>query len=129
MKPAGWMFLGVMAAVTPPQMAFAQHAEGGAPLTETQKMGQMLYEQSCGVCHTKPTLVSPVFGPILSQETLEGRQDLIQSFITNGSARMPGFKVMYKPDQIAAIASYLKTVPKPAPEAAPDQSNAPRVQD
>lgn len=128
MKPAGWIFLGVVAAM-PPQMAFAQHAGGGAPLTETQKTGQMLYEQSCGVCHTKPTLVSAVFGPILSQETLEGQQELIQSFIANGSARMPGFKVMYKPDQIAAIASYLKTVPKPAAEAAPDQRNAPRVQD
>jgi mono/diheme cytochrome c family protein len=128
MKPEGWIFLCVFAAL-PPQAALAQHAAGGAPLSDTQKSGQLLYEQSCGICHSKPTLTSPVFGPKLSQETLEGREELIQAFIANGSARMPGFKVMYKPNQIAAIASYLKTVPKPPPEAAADDSNAPRVQD
>jgi mono/diheme cytochrome c family protein len=74
-------------------------------------------------------LVSPVYGPVLSQETLEGREEVIRAYIANGSARMPGFKVMYKPEQIAAIASYLKTLPKPPPEEKIDQSNAPRVQD
>ena len=127
MKPEGWIFLCALAVW--PQVASAQHGGASTPLTDNQKMGRMLYEQSCGVCHSKPTLVSPVFGPVLSQETLEGREELMRAFIANGSARMTGFKVMYEPAQIAAIASYLKTLPKPAVEAVIDQRTTPRVQD
>ena len=32
-------------------------------------------------------------------------------FISNGTARMPGFKYTYTPEQIAAIAAYIKTLP------------------
>ena len=127
MKPEGWVFLCALALW--PQAASAQHGGGNAPLTDTQRMGRLLYEQSCGVCHSKPTLVSAVFGPVLSQQTLEGREELIGTFIANGSARMPGFKVMYEPAEIAAIASYLKTLPKPASETPVDQRSTPRVQD
>jgi mono/diheme cytochrome c family protein len=126
MTRKGWIFL--FALMTWPQAASAQHAGANAPLNETQMMGRLLYEQSCGICHVKPHLVAPVFGPVLSQETLEGREDLVRAFIANGSARMPGFKTMYEPAQIAAIASYLKTVPKPPPEAV-DTSKAPLAQD
>jgi len=126
MKPAGWIVL--CAVVASPQMASAQHGGADTPLTDTQKMGRMLYEQSCGVCHVKPHLVAPVFGPVLSQDTLEGREELIRAFITNGSARMPGFKIMYSPEQIAAIAAYIKTIPRPAPESV-DTNAAPRAQD
>ena len=126
MKPEGWIFLCTLAVW--PQAALAQHGGGTTPLNDTQKMGQMLYEQSCGICHVKPHLMAPVFGPILSQETLEGREELIRAFITNGSARMPGFKIMYSPEQIAAIASYIKILPKPPAEAV-DTSAAPRAAD
>jgi mono/diheme cytochrome c family protein len=37
--------------------------------------------------------------------------------ITNGTPRMPGFKLLFEPAQINAIVAYLKTVP--APQAAP----------
>jgi mono/diheme cytochrome c family protein len=126
MRPTGWIFLCAIAAF--PQAALAQHGGPSAPLTETQKTGRMLYEQSCGICHVRPHLVAPVFGPTLSQETLEGREELIRAFIANGSARMPGFKIMYKPEQIAAIASYIKTLPKPAAESV-DTNAAPRAAD
>ena len=127
MRPEGWIFLCALAAAWP-QAASAQHAGGGAPLSDAQKSGKLLYEQSCGICHEKPHLVAPVYGPKLSQETLEGRQELIQAFITNGSARMPGFKYMYSPDQIAGIAAYIKTVPKPAADSS-EADSAPRAQD
>jgi mono/diheme cytochrome c family protein len=127
MKPEGWVFLCALAAAWP-QAASAQHAGGGAPLSDAQTSGRLLFEQSCGICHLKPHLVAPVYGPTLSQDTLEGRQELIQAFITNGSARMPAFKYMYGPDQIAAIAAYIKTVPKPA-AASTDTDSAPRAQD
>jgi mono/diheme cytochrome c family protein len=32
-------------------------------------------------------------------------------FISNGTARMPGFKYTYDPEEIAAIAAYIKTLP------------------
>jgi mono/diheme cytochrome c family protein len=121
----GWIFLFVLAAW--PQGASAQTPA----LTDIQKSGRLLYEQSCGICHTKPTLISPLYGPALSKESLEGREDLLRAFIANGTSRMPGFKTMYEPAQIDAIVSYLKTLPKPPPEpeAAPRASSGPRVED
>jgi mono/diheme cytochrome c family protein len=35
----------------------------------------------------------------------------MRDLIANGTPRMPGFKYTYSPDQIAAIAAYLKTLP------------------
>jgi mono/diheme cytochrome c family protein len=52
-----------------------------------------------------------MYGPELSSVNLGGREDLLREFISNGTARMPGFKYTYNADQIAAIAAYLKTLP------------------
>jgi mono/diheme cytochrome c family protein len=71
-----------------------------------------LFEQSCGVCHTRPTLVSGMFGPELSKESAGGNEAAMREFITNGTPRMPGFKYTYSSEQIAAIAAYLKTMPR-----------------
>jgi mono/diheme cytochrome c family protein len=103
-------------------------AQPAPALTDTQRTGRMLYEQSCGICHTKPTLISPLYGPALSKESLEGREDVLRVFIANGTARMPGFKTMYTQSQIDAIVQYLKTLPKP-PEEAPAKTGGPRVED
>jgi mono/diheme cytochrome c family protein len=103
-------------------------AQPAPALTDMQRTGRMLYEQSCGICHTKPTLISPLYGPALSKESLEGREDVLRVFIANGTARMPGFKTMYTPSQIDAIVQYLKTLPKP-PEEAPAKAGGPRVED
>jgi mono/diheme cytochrome c family protein len=126
MMRSGWIVLLVLAAL--PQSLSAQPA--AANLSEIQRQGRMLFEQSCGVCHTKPTLVSPLYGPALSKESLDGNEDVLRAFITNGTARMPGFKTMYQPAQIDAVVQYLKTVPKPPPEpeAAP-RPGGPRVED
>jgi mono/diheme cytochrome c family protein len=80
-------------------------------LTDQQQLGRRLFEQSCGVCHTRPTLVSGMYGPELSKESAGGREDVMRDVITNGTPRMPAFKFTYDPDQIAAIAAYLKTTP------------------
>jgi mono/diheme cytochrome c family protein len=80
-------------------------------LNEQQKLGRRLFEQSCGVCHTRPTLVAGMYGPELSRITLGGREDLVATFISNGTPRMPAFKYTYTPEQIAAIAAYIKTLP------------------
>jgi mono/diheme cytochrome c family protein len=102
-----------------PQAGSAQVA-----LTDTQKLGQRLFEQSCGVCHTRPTLVSGLYGPTLSKDAAGGREDLIRDVITNGTPRMPAFKYTYDATQIAAIAAYLKIMPAPAAEPSPARPQA-----
>jgi mono/diheme cytochrome c family protein len=79
-------------------------------LNAQQQLGRRLFEQSCGVCHTRPTLISGMYGPELSKLNLAGREELLRMFISNGTARMPGFKYTYSPDQITAIAAYVKTL-------------------
>ncbi len=80
-------------------------------LNAQQQLGRRLFEQSCGVCHTRPTLISGMYGPELSKLNLGGQEDLLRKFISEGTARMPGFKYTYNPEQIAAIAAYVKTLP------------------
>lgn len=109
--------------------AIAQGA--GDQLNDTQKIGQALFVQSCGVCHLKPQLNSPQFGPVLSKDTLGGQENTMREVIANGTPRMPGFKYQFKPEQITAIAAYIKTIPVPAAPAAPGagKSNASRDAD
>jgi mono/diheme cytochrome c family protein len=80
-------------------------------LNDQRQLGRRLFEQSCGVCHTRPTLVAGMYGPELSKESAGGREDVLRDLIANGTPRMPGFKHTYSPDQITAIAAYLKTLP------------------
>jgi mono/diheme cytochrome c family protein len=96
-----------------------------------QKLGMRIFNQSCRVCHTKPQIISPQYAPVLSMNTLGGKADLIAEVISNGTPRMPGFKYQYKPDEIAAVAAYIKTIPVPAAAAAPapSKSNAARDAD
>lgn len=87
-------------------------------LNDSQKLGQSLFVQSCGVCHLKPQLNSPQFAPTLSRDSASGNEDAMRQVIANGTPRMPGFKYTFSDTQIAAIASYLKTV-APQTAAAP----------
>ncbi len=80
---------------------------------DQQNLGMRLFNQSCRVCHTKPQLVSPQYGPVLSKATLDGKADLIREVISNGTPRMPGFKYDFKPAEIDAIIAYIQTVPAP----------------
>jgi len=80
-------------------------------LNQTQMLGRRLVEQHCGVCHTRPTLVSGMYGPELSRETAGGNQEVVRGIVTNGTPRMPGFKHMFNEEQIAAIAAYLAVLP------------------
>jgi mono/diheme cytochrome c family protein len=79
-----------------------------------QQLGMRLFNQSCRVCHTKPTLLSPQYGPTLSMNTLGGNADTMREVISNGTARMPGFKYDFNSVQIDAIVAYIKTLPTPA---------------
>jgi mono/diheme cytochrome c family protein len=88
---------------------FASAAE--VELNAQQKLGWRLYETSCGVCHTRPTLIAGMYGPEINKESAGGREEAVREIIANGTPRMPGFKYTYNPEQIAAIAAYVRTLP------------------
>jgi mono/diheme cytochrome c family protein len=87
-------------------------------LNQTQTLGRSLFVQSCGVCHLPPQLGAPRYAPALSRDSAGGQESAIREVIANGTPRMPGFKANFTPEQIAAVAAYLKTVP-PTAAAAP----------
>jgi mono/diheme cytochrome c family protein len=91
-------------------------------LSAKETQGQALFAQHCVVCHFRTQITSPgQWGPPLSKATLGGDESLIREYITDGTPRMPGFKYNFRPEQIEAIASFVKTlpVPPPAPPANP----------
>jgi mono/diheme cytochrome c family protein len=94
--------------------AGAQPAGGNQSLDDKQLLGMRLFNQSCRVCHTKPQLTSPLYGPELSQSSAGGQESVMRDVISNGTPRMPGFKHHFEPAQIEAIVAYLKTIPTPA---------------
>jgi mono/diheme cytochrome c family protein len=87
--------------------------------SDQRTLGMRLFNQSCRVCHTKPQLSSPQYGPALSMNTFGGNAEALRQFISNGTPRMPGFKYTFKPAEIDAIVAYIKTIPAPAETAAP----------
>jgi mono/diheme cytochrome c family protein len=91
-----------------PIAALAQPADAA---DQQQRLGMRLFDQSCRVCHTKPTLVSPRYGPALSGDTLGGKADTMAEVIGDGTPRMPGFKYQFTPAEIDAIVAYIKTIP------------------
>jgi mono/diheme cytochrome c family protein len=101
----GWIAVLLVSGI--PALALAAEVE----LNDQQKLGWRLFETSCGVCHTRPTLIAGLYGPELNKDTASGREETIRDIVTNGTPRMPGFKYTYNPDQIAAIAAYVKTLP------------------
>lgn len=107
MSRRAWM----MSLVLWPIAAAAQPANGNNDQT---MLGMRLFNQSCRVCHTKPQLVSPQYGPVLSMNTLGGKADVMREVISNGTPRMPGFKYHFKPAEIDAIVAYIKTIPAPS---------------
>ena len=113
MKRSTWFVLALLAVW--PHAAWAQQGAGNARLNDKQLLGMRLFNQSCRVCHTKPQLTSPVYGPTLSRQSLGGQDDVMREVISNGTPRMPGFKHHFASTQIDAIVAYLKTVPAPAP--------------
>jgi mono/diheme cytochrome c family protein len=100
---------GLVALALSAQAANAQSA--GPALDDTQRLGRALFNQSCRVCHTPPSLNAPLYGPALSQDTQRGKDDVMVEIIREGSPRMPGFKYQLGADQIGAIVAYLRTVP------------------
>jgi len=99
-----------------PQIAAAQESQ----LNDRQRQGQALFTQHCVVCHMRTQLTSPgQWGPQLSKLTLGGDESLIREYITEGTPRMPAFKYNFRPEQIEAIAAFVRVLPEPAPATPP----------
>src|SRR6478735_6789747 len=102
--------------------AFAQGAAKQAVTSAAKpdlSVGRQHFEQSCGVCHTKPLITSGRFGPALSKESLGGQADVMAEVIGNGvPLRMPGFKHQLNQNQIRDVVAYIQTLDPPPPEAA-----------
>ena len=108
MKRNAWMVVPLLAACVR-----SAGAEPAAALDDKQLLGMRLFNQSCRVCHTKPQLTSPLYGPELSQNSAGGQETVMRDVISNGTPRMPGFKYHFEPAQIDAIVAYVKTIPTP----------------
>ena len=117
----------ILAGVSGVARAADEHGHGPADLNPVQAEGRRLYQQSCGVCHTKPTITAPLFGPQLSKAMVEGpREAQAKKQIADGSPNMPGFKYNYTPTQIDAVVEFLKLLPvPPAPPPKPTPAAAP----
>ena len=102
-----------------PQQTFAQNgaAQSAAALNDTQQHGRQLLAQSCGVCHLPPSAGAKTYGPPLNKAAGNGDDDIMREYITNGTPRMPAFKLFLKPEDIDAIIAYVRTVPVAAAQA------------
>ena len=87
MKLSVWIALILLVGV--PQGLFAAEDH----LNEQQKLGRRLFEQSCGVCHTRPTLISGMYGPELSRLNLGGQEELLRMFISQRHGAHAGLQV------------------------------------
>ncbi len=94
---------------------FSSAAGAQQALTDSQKIGQRLATQHCGVCHFHIQINSTAsYGPLLSKANFEGGRDAeLKGVIANGGPNMPGFKYMFEPAEIDAIVDFLKTVNPP----------------
>ncbi len=122
MKRSAWIV--ALAATIIPFAASAQQKDPAAPLNATQKLGQRIYEQRCGVCHTIVIPAFPMYGPALYKDIIAGNEEGMRQIISEGLPKMPGFKYSLQPSEIDAIIEYLKTLPKPPKSTAP--VNAPK---
>jgi mono/diheme cytochrome c family protein len=119
MRRSAWIIPSLLVAWLVPLSGAALAQPAAGSLDDKQLLGMRLFNQSCRVCHTKPQMTSPMYGPELSQSSGGGRDDVMREVISNGTPRMPGFKYHFEPAQIEAIVAYLKTIPTPATPAAP----------
>jgi mono/diheme cytochrome c family protein len=105
----------VLFIATIPQFAAAQPYPEEASLNATQRLGRDLFTQHCMVCHEHSQITMGAhFGPDISSQSLGGKDQALFEQISNGSPNMPGFKYVFDPQQIRAIASYVKLLPPPA---------------
>ncbi len=92
-----------------------------AGLTKEQGDGQKIFQTRCAMCHvgqeavveTVDAVASEPMGPRLSKSNVLGKEDRARELILSGSARMPGFRIALRNDQVDHVLAYLKTLDAP----------------
>jgi mono/diheme cytochrome c family protein len=89
--------------------SWAQQADSN--LNDKQLRGRQLLAQSCGVCHLQASMGAKTYGPPLNKASANGNNDILRTFILEGTPRMPAFKHHFKAAEVDAIIDYIRTVP------------------
>ena len=84
-------------------------------LTEAQREGARLFMQRCNVCHGAAMNSMDAYGPFLTRQRVNGREDAVRRVIADGTERMPAFKYGLTGAQIDLIVDYLGTVERYEP--------------
>ena len=95
---------------------YAQSVPQGSSLTPAEWEGKKMFQQRCSLCHTPPAPGDKIYGPMLSGETVAGKEAAVRALILQGTQRMPGFQYGLEPKEIDNIIAYLKTVQKTDPK-------------
>jgi mono/diheme cytochrome c family protein len=88
---------------------WAQQSDGN--LTDKQLRGRQVLAQSCGVCHLQPSMGAKTYGPPLNKSSANGNNDIMRTFILEGTPRMPAFKHYLKTADVDAIIDFVRTMP------------------
>jgi cytochrome c6 len=94
--------------------ALALIALAGAPAAQAAADGKALYDAKCAMCHGKDGVAKPMAkgsanlnDPKYQEATTS---DELVAVIENGKGKMPGYKGKMKPEEITAVADYVKTL-------------------
>lgn len=102
-------FVALICCATWTSSVWAQQGDG--TLTAQQQHGRQLLAQSCGVCHLQASMNAKTYGPPLNKASGNGNNDILRTFIMEGTPRMPAFKHYLKATDVDAIIAYVRTVP------------------
>src|ERR1700689_3841447 len=89
MKCIRWVFLIFLGIVPLSARAQQQQANTEKPLTDTQKLGQRIFEQRCGICHAPARGAFVMYGPYLYKGLINGSEDAIKQMIITGTSKSP----------------------------------------
>ena len=76
-------------------------------LTPGQREGARLFMQRCNVCHGAAMNSMDAYGPFITRDRVNGREDAVRRVIADGTERMPAFKYGLTGAQIDLIVDYL----------------------
>jgi mono/diheme cytochrome c family protein len=85
-------------------------ALGFASAAAAAANGQQIYQDSCAACH-QPTGVGrpPAFPALVGDKVVGGPAAPMIATLLNGRGGMPAWKDQYNDEEIAAVATYVRT--------------------
>jgi cytochrome c6 len=103
-----------MKKLVPLLCALASIALAGAPAAQAAADGKALYDAKCAMCHGKDGVAKPMAkgsanlnDPKYQEATTP---DELVAVIENGKGKMKGYKGKMTPEEIKAVADYVKTM-------------------